>query len=76
MVIMASDDLGQEKMVIGNAISICVNGDDQEEIKSYFSKLSQGAKNVKPLKKEFFGLYGDLTDKFGIQWLFQSSLQS
>ena len=43
----------------------------KEEIETLFSKLSQGGKVTTPLKHEFFGIYGDLTDKFGINWMFQ-----
>jgi PhnB protein len=63
MVIMASDTMGNAEVV---------NGNNLEEMKKYYSKLSQGAQISRPLKEEFFGMYGEITDKFGINWMFQS----
>ena len=72
MALMASDMMADEKIVNGNSISICISGSSKKEIEYYFSKLSQGGKVNQPLKQEFFGTYGDLTDKFGVHWMFQA----
>ncbi len=72
MVIMASDMLGPEGVMRGNAVSLCVNGTDKQEIEAYFAKLSAGGKVKTALREEFFGTYGDFTDKFGIDWIFQA----
>ena len=74
MVIMASDMMGAGKLVNGNSVSLSITGTGEEEIKRYFSKLSQGGSAIKPLAKAFFGLYGDFTDKFGIGWMFQADM--
>lgn len=73
MVIMASDTMERMEVVHGNTNSLCINGDNLDEMKKYYSKLSQGAQINTPLKEEFFGMYGEITDKFGINWMFQSS---
>jgi PhnB protein len=72
MVIMASDMLGPEGVVRGNTISLCVNGTDKREIEAHFDKLSAGGRVKTALREEFFGTYGDFTDKFGIAWIFQA----
>jgi PhnB protein len=72
MVIMASDMLGQEGVVKGNTISLCINGTSKQEIEGYYSKLSAGGKVTTALREEFFGTYGAFTDKFGIDWMFQA----
>ncbi len=72
MVLMASDMLRPGNLVQGNSVSICISGKNKEEIEKYFAKLSEGGKVTQPLKEEFFGTYGDLTDKFGVLWMFQA----
>jgi PhnB protein len=57
----------------GNRVSLCLIGDSAAELKHLFSKLSAGGKVTRPLKEEFFGTYGELTDKYGFTWMFQYS---
>ena len=71
-VLMASDMMGPEGTTKGNTISLCIIGANAEELKPIFSRLSKGGKVTHELKTEFFGTYGDLTDKFGIDWMFQA----
>jgi len=72
MVIMASDMMGQDKPVKGNTVSLCINGSDKKEIEVYFRKLPAGGKVTNPLSDTFFGTYGSLTDKFGVDWMFEA----
>ena len=71
MVLMASDNLGQEGYKHGNTVSLCLVCGSKEEIETLFSKLSAGGRVKHSLKEEFFGTYGDLTDKYGFNWMFQ-----
>ena len=57
----------------GNTVSLTLVCDSPEEIKQLFTKLSAGGKVGRALKEEFFGTYGDLTDRFGFSWMFQYS---
>jgi uncharacterized glyoxalase superfamily protein PhnB len=41
-------------------------------IEPIFAKLSAGGTVNTPLIEEYFGTFGDLTDKFGIGWFFQA----
>jgi len=68
---MASDMMGPEGSIKGNTITLCLICSSEEEIKTLFSNLSSGGENGHPLKEEFFGTIGDLTDKFGMNWMFQ-----
>ncbi|GAC1396962.1 MAG: VOC family protein [Sediminibacterium sp.] len=71
MVLMASDMAGQEGFIKGNNIALSVNCSGEEEINTFFSKLSAGGKIMDPLKPMFWGaIFGALTDKFGIRWMF------
>jgi len=55
----------------GNRLTICLVAESKEEIQAAFSKLSAGGTVDHPLTEEFFGTFGDLTDKFGFSWMFQ-----
>ena len=69
--IMASD-MAPTPPVEGNTVYMALICESENEIKSFFEKLSQGAKIIQPLEKAFFGWFGSLEDKFGRQWLFQA----
>jgi PhnB protein len=70
MVIMASD-MNREKPVDGNTIQLCINCDSEQELDSFFSKLSAGGTIIEPLADmPWGGRYGALTDRFGKHWLF------
>jgi PhnB protein len=71
-VLMASDMMGPEGVTKGDAISLSITGTSATELRTFFSKLSRDGKVNHELKEEFFGTYGDLTDKFGIDWMFQA----
>ncbi len=68
--LMASDMVGPEGVKKGNAVSLTLLCSSKAEIETFFSKLSAEGKVAHPLKEEFFGTYGDLTDKYGINWMF------
>lgn len=68
-VLMGSDMTDPGMNPKGNTISLCINCSDKEEIETFFGKLSVGGKVEHPLKEEFWGTFGDLTDKFGIRWM-------
>ena len=59
------------KVNFGNNIYIMLNPDTREETDKLFNSLSDGAKIEMPLQDMFWGdYYGSLTDKFGVQWMF------
>ena len=72
IVLMASDMVGPEGMKNGNAITLAIMGSSKAEIEPIFAKLSAGGTVGTPLTEEYFGTFGDLTDKFGIRWMFQA----
>jgi hypothetical protein len=53
--------------VSGNQFSLTIECSSNKEADA--SKLSTGGKATHPMKDEFFGYYGDLTDRFGINWM-------
>lgn len=70
LVLLGSDMVGPEGRVLGNAISLSLTCTSEEEINTFFSKLSSGGEATNPLKTEFWGgTFGTLVDKFGNEWL-------
>ena len=72
IVFMASDNLGRGEVVRGNGTTLCINGRTKAEIPDLFAKLVEGGTVRQPLIEAFFGTYGELTDKFGVNWMFQA----
>ena len=64
-------DVAGPGLTQGNNVFLCLVCKSKEEIETLFSKFSQSGKVTTPLRQEPFGTYGDLTDKFGIHWMFQ-----
>jgi PhnB protein len=76
LVIMASDMVGENGLSKGNSVSLMLNCSSEEEIKTYYARLSAGGKPTHPLQDTFWGaLFGDLTDKFGTHWLLNYNRQ-
>ena len=70
IVIMASD-LTREKRIEGNTVHLCINCNSENELNSFFSKLSAGGKVTEPIADMPWGAkYGALTDKYGKHWIF------
>ena len=69
--ILLSSDMGSEKLIIGNAISLAVACTNEEEINRFFENFSKNGNITHPLHKFFDGTIGALTDKYGINWLFK-----
>lgn len=61
----------------GNTFAIFIVGEDYDELKAVFDKLSDGIDKAKAesrfqeLHNLPFGTYGQFTDKFGVHWIFK-----
>ncbi len=73
--LMASDMFDASEVVRGNAFSMTVICKDKAEVDALFNKLAAGGTVTDPVKEEFFGTFGALTDKFGVRWMFQANKQ-
>jgi len=52
------------------SISLSSGSDDEEVMKGYWEKLSEGGKVNQPLEKAPWGdTFGMVTDKFGVDWM-------
>ncbi len=72
--IMATDCVPEEGLIKGNAVSLCIDCNSEEEINKLYSVLADGGKATHPIQHTFWGaMFGDLTDKFGNNWLLNFS---
>lgn len=70
LLMMGSDMMGTN-VRRGNSVALCLNCGSHDEIHAFFEKLSNGGQVITPLHQSFWGAtYGELTDKFGINWMF------
>lgn len=70
-IVLMGSDMFEGSTNTGN-VSLTLISDNVDELKEMFSKLAVGGKVHQELQSVFFGTYGDLVDKFGIPWMFQS----
>jgi len=69
--LMATDlleSLGQY-LKTGNAVTLSLFPGSREEADKLYAGLSQGGKAHSPMSEMFWGYWGMLTDKFGVQWM-------
>jgi PhnB protein len=72
-VLMGTDALESmgHTLTFGNNVSINLEPDTRAETDRLFAALSAGGKVSMPLMEMFWGGYfGNLVDKFGVQWMF------
>ena len=54
----------------GNNYAVSLSGDDADELRGYWEKLSADGTVAVPLEKQMWGdVFGMCTDKFGITWM-------
>ncbi|MBP9699708.1 VOC family protein [Candidatus Woesebacteria bacterium] len=67
---MAADTPLSMEYKAGSGMSMSLSGDNEEELRSYWDKLSQGGTVKMPLEMSPWGdTFGMLTDQFGIDWM-------
>ena len=68
--IMASDGRPGSHQEKESNIALAIGLSDEAKAKDVFDKLSAGGNVTMPLEKQFWGaLFGQFTDKFGIDWM-------
>lgn len=54
----------------GTNFSVSLSGDDADELRGYWEKLSAGGAVAVPLEKQMWGdVFGMCTDSYGVSWL-------
>ncbi|HEX5447950.1 MAG TPA: VOC family protein [Candidatus Saccharimonadales bacterium] len=55
-------------------VELSISGTDEAKLKEVFSKLAAGGEVRMPLSEQFWGdTFGMLTDKYGVDWMFNIS---
>ena len=68
--IMASDTPQGVEHHPGDNITVSLSGDDGDELRRYWTRLSEGGTVTMPLEKQMWGdEFGSCRDKFGIGWM-------
>jgi PhnB protein len=66
---LLASDMMRDKAIIGDNVTITINCTNEEEINTYFKKLSEGGEVFMPLEKTFWdAIFGMVTDKYGVEW--------
>jgi PhnB protein len=54
----------------GDTITVSLSGEDADELRGYWEKLSDGGTVTMPLEKQMWGdEFGMCTDRFGVPWM-------
>ena len=70
ILLMGTDLVGEQGLIKGNSVSLLIDCSSEAETREFYRKLSHGGTSTHPLHTSFWGaLFGDLTDKYGHQWL-------
>jgi PhnB protein len=68
--LMVSDTPAGMSRTEGSSISVSLSGDDGEELRGYFARLSDGGSVTMPLEKQMWGdEFGMCVDPFGVAWM-------
>jgi PhnB protein len=67
---MASDTPNNMEYQPGSNFNMSLSGEDEDRLRGYFEKLSDGGMVTMPLEKAPWGdTFGMLIDRFGVRWL-------
>ncbi len=68
--LMAADPAPGQSHSPGNNFAVSLSGDDGNELRGYWEKLSDRGTVTVPLEKQMWGdEFGMCTDRFGIPWM-------
>lgn len=68
--LMCSDNPPGMEYKQGNNFAVSLSGDDADELRGYWEKLSDGGNVQVPLENQMWGdVFGMCTDKFGVGWM-------
>lgn len=68
--IFFGSDMMRDKAVIGDNVTVAVDCKSEKELNEHFSKLSEGGDVfMKPEESFWGGVFGMVTDKYGVEWM-------
>jgi PhnB protein len=70
IVFMAADTPNNMEYRPGTNFSMSLSGEDEDELRGYYDKLSDGGMVTMPMEKAVWGdIFGMVTDRYGVSWL-------
>jgi PhnB protein len=70
MALMGADSQPGMAPVAGNTIAISLSGDDADDLRDWWARLTDGGTVGTPLEKQMWGdEFGTCTDRFGVEWM-------
>ena len=70
LTLMGADTPPGEEWKPGSNFAVSLSGDNAEELRGYYQKLSTGGDVLVPLEKQMWGdEFGMFVDPFGVRWL-------
>jgi PhnB protein len=68
--LMGSDTAPGMPSTAGTNVTVSLSGDPGEGLEEAWEKLADGGTVTMPFEKQMWGdLYGQVTDRFGVQWM-------
>jgi PhnB protein len=68
--LMGSDTPAELEFKPGTTMSVSLSGDDGDDLRGYYEKLSEGGTVTMPLEKQVWGdEFGMVIDQFGVSWM-------
>jgi PhnB protein len=75
--LMAADVPAGMETHPGDNIAVSLSGDDADELRGYWAKLSEGGTVSVPLEKQMWGdEFGMCQDRFGVRWMVDIAQQA
>lgn len=70
MTLMGADIMPGMPFAGGAAMTVSLSGDETDEMRGWWTKLSEGGEVVTPLEPQVWGdEFGQCNDRFGVPWL-------
>ena len=64
-------DMMRDKAVIGDNVAVSVDCDSNEQLKEFFAKIKVGGEVFMEPEVAFWdAMFGMVTDKYGVEWMF------
>jgi PhnB protein len=68
--LMGADTPSGMQRTPGDTVTISISGDDGDQLREYFGRLSEGGTVSMPLEKQMWGdEFGMCVDRFGVSWM-------
>ncbi|MDF7812948.1 VOC family protein [Hymenobacter sp. YC55] len=69
-IVLFGSDAGSQPVMEGNNVALSLNCGSDEEIESYYARLTEGGNVTMPLADTFWSAkFAMFTDQFGISWM-------